>query len=58
MALGSKFQLAIECKMRLGSRNRQFHWTRGITLQLQIPRPFCRIAKSIIFGLDKKLGFC
>ena len=34
MALGSEFQLAIECKMRLGSRNRRFHWTHGIELYL------------------------
>ena len=39
MALGSESQLAIECKLGLGSTNRQFHWTRGVRLQLGIPIP-------------------
>ena len=39
MALGSEFQVAIECKLRLGSRNRRFHWTCSIELQLEIPFP-------------------
>ena len=39
MALGSEFQLTIECKQGLGSRNRRFHWTCVIRLQLGIPLP-------------------
>ena len=58
MALGSEFQLAIECKLRLGSRNRQFHWTHGIRLYLGMPLPLMSHYKSIIFGLEQKLGFC
>jgi hypothetical protein len=58
MALGSDFQLTIECKMRLRSSNRWFHWTYGISLQLGIPLPLCPMGENIIFGIDQKLGFC
>ena len=39
MDLGSEFQLAIECKMKLGSRNYQIHWTRNIELHLGMTPP-------------------
>ena len=39
MALGSEFQLTIECKLGLESMNRRFHWTCGIRLQLGMPLP-------------------
>ena len=57
MALGSEFQLAIECNLRIGSRNYRFHSTRGIVLQLGMTPPLCPIGRNIIFGLDHKLGF-
>ena len=39
MALGSEFQLAIECKMKLRLRNHRFHWILGIGLQILMPTP-------------------
>ena len=37
MTLRSKFQLSIECNPKVGSRNCQFHQTRGIEFQIGMP---------------------
>ena len=39
MTRGNEFQLTIERKLGLRSMNRQFDWTRGVSLQLGIPLP-------------------